>query len=80
MYNQKLNKIKDASTSMGVGLLLQEKGEFSKAKQNMQDGIDKIKSILLKDNPSEKFMIFEYVFSCFYNNYLLFSIVSLKNI
>jgi hypothetical protein len=53
--------IKEAANYVGTGILKQEEGDFTNAKPLIKEGIEKIKKVLIKDNSSEKEIIFEYV-------------------
>ncbi len=57
---QKNNLLKEATNSMSLGIRNQENSNFKNAKLNMQDGIEKIKKILVSDNTINKEMIIEY--------------------
>ena len=54
-------QLKEAANLVGIGISFQEKGEFSKAKPAIQEGIEKIKKVLIKDNSTDKEIIFDYV-------------------
>jgi hypothetical protein len=55
------NQLKEASNLVSVGIKLQEIKEFSKAKTSILQGIERIKKVLIKDNSTDKEIVFEYV-------------------
>ncbi len=54
-------QMKEAANLVGVGIKLQEMKEYSKAKTAMLQGIERIKKVLIKDNSTDKELVFEYV-------------------
>ena len=54
-------QMKEATNLVGVGIKFQEMKEYNKSKLAIQQGIDKIKKVLIGDNSSDKETIFEYV-------------------
>lgn len=65
MYIQPIKKnylIKDSASLVGMGIVLQENGDYVNSKALLQQGIDKIKKVLITDNSSNKEMILEYVY------------------
>jgi translation initiation factor 2 alpha subunit (eIF-2alpha) len=55
------NLLKEAANMVSVGIKLQEIKEYSKAKTSMLQGIERIKKVLIKDNSTDKEIVFEYV-------------------
>jgi hypothetical protein len=55
------SQIKEAANLVGKGIQLQDEQDFAGAKPLIQQGIDGIKNILIKENSSEKAILFEYV-------------------
>jgi hypothetical protein len=54
------SNLKEASNLIAKGLAYQDKGNFDKARANMQEGIEIIKKILIKENSNDKEIIFDY--------------------
>jgi hypothetical protein len=59
--------IREAVTSVGIGLNLQENCEYESSKAYIQNGISKIKKVLIQENAKEKELLFEYVILSFNN-------------
>jgi hypothetical protein len=53
--------VKESASLVGMGLLLQEKEDYINSKPLIQQGIDKIKQALVKDNVDNKAMLIEFV-------------------
>ena len=53
--------LREAANYVSLGLKYQEGKEFSKSKPLIQQGIDKIKKVLIKDDTPDKELVFEYV-------------------
>jgi hypothetical protein len=53
--------IKESASLVGMGLLLQEQEDYTNSKPLIQQGIDKIKQALVKDNVDNKTMLIEFV-------------------
>jgi hypothetical protein len=54
-------ELNESANLVGAGIKFQEKKEYANAKKLMQQGIDKIKKVLISDNSIDKEKIFEYV-------------------
>jgi hypothetical protein len=55
------NNVKESASLVGMGLILQEKEDYINSKALIQQGIDKIKLALVKDNIDNKGLLLEYV-------------------
>ena len=55
------NLVKESASLVGMGLLLQEQDDYTNSKPLIQQGIDKIKQALVKDNVDNKAMLIEFV-------------------
>lgn len=53
--------LKEAAVSVSKGLYFQEKKDFINSKEMFQQGIEKMKKILLSNDSNNKETIFEYV-------------------
>jgi hypothetical protein len=53
--------VKESAGLVGMGLILQEQEDYINSKPLMQQGIDKIKQALVKDNVDNKAMLIEFV-------------------
>jgi hypothetical protein len=59
-FSKQGSQLKEATILVGKGICLQEKKEYNKAKPIMQEGIDKIKKLLINNNSTDKEIMFEY--------------------
>jgi hypothetical protein len=57
--------VKESASLVGMGLLLQEQEDYINSKPLIQQGIDKIKQALVKDNVDNKAMLIEFVYVIF---------------
>ena len=53
--------LREAAESVSLGLDCQEKKEYDKSRCLFQQGIEKIKKVLIKDHTPDKELVFEYV-------------------
>jgi hypothetical protein len=53
--------VRESASLVGMGLLLQEQDDYTNSKPLIQQGIDKIKQALVKDNVDNKAMLIEFV-------------------
>ena len=67
------NLIRESANLVGMGLLLQEKEDYINCKPLIQQGIDKIKQALVRDNIENKGILIEFVKSILYSMVYLIS-------
>jgi hypothetical protein len=61
IQKQNNTNIKESACLVGMGLILQEKEDYINSKVLIQQGVDKIKLALVKDNIENKGLLIEYV-------------------